>query len=663
MDKKIKNLYKYLKSKINYHNKKYHEKDNPEISDYEYDLLLKELENLEKEYPELKIASSPTNLIGGRKSKKFSSVIHEVKMESLHNSYSKEELVLFDNKIRKIVQNYEYVIEPKIDGLSVSVEYKHGKLFRASTRGDGIVGENITENIFTVKNLPKEIDFKDYLEVRGEVYISNENFLNLIKNQKLNNKRLFKNPRNAAAGSLRQKNSKISAERNLEIIIFNIQKIENFKINTHKESLDFLKKLNFSVPPFYNLHSNIEETFKKIDEIEKLKNKLCFQIDGVVLKVNELNKREILGSTSKYPRWAEAFKYPPEEKITKILDIKVTVGRTGILTPMAVLKSILISGTIVSKATLHNENFIIKKSIKIGDKIVLRKAGEIIPEVVRVYKTNEFSKKFAMPEFCPSCNSKITKESNVISRCDNINCPVQLLRNLIHFVSRDAMNIKSLGEKIIQNLVGNEFLLSVVDFYKLSSESFKKLYKSGEKIAENIINEIENSKNNSLDKLLFALGIRNLGKKSAYLVSENFKNIDNIINSNKKEILEINTIGEKIAESIRSYFSVDQNLQNIILLKKLGLNTTFLESKNSSEKFKNKKFVITGTLENYTRSEITKLIEKSGGTCSNSISKNTDYLILGKKSGIKLEKAKKINVKILNEKEFEKYFDLCPKIC
>ncbi len=647
-----KKLAKEYIDEINYHNKKYYEDDDPEISDFEYDRLLRNLENLENEFPELSMFDSPTNKVGGKALNKFDPVSHKVKMESLHNSFSRDEILLFHERVMKSVSNVSYVVEPKIDGLSVSVEYMNGMIYRASTRGDGETGEDITENIKTIKNLPKNIDYKGFLEVRGEVYISTKNFISLIESQKLSGEKLFKNPRNAAAGSLRQKDSRITSKRNLQIIVFNIQRIDGENIKNHKDSLDYLKKLGFPVPPFYNLYSNMDDIFKEIERINKIRNDLDFQIDGAVLKINDFRQREVLGSTSKYPRWAEAFKYPPEEKSTKLLNIEINVGRTGILTPTAVLEPVLISGTTVSRATLHNEEFIKLRNIKIGDKVLLRKAGEIIPEIVKVSQSFPESIEFNMPERCPSCGCKVIKESNVCTRCENIDCPAQLIKNLIHFVSRDAMNIKSLGKNIIENLVDNGLITSPIDLYKLEVDSLKDLERLGQKSSENIITEIEKSKHNSLERLLFGLGILNIGRKASFLISKKFGEIDNIISAKKDEILQIDGIGDKIADSLIEYFKIDQNLKVIEEFKKFNVNTKFLESNYTNQKLQTYTFVLTGTLTNYKRDEVIDIIEKMGGRVTNSISKKTSFLLAGENPGSKLIQAKNLGVKIINEGEF-----------
>lgn len=652
-----KNQAEKYKKEIEYHNKKYYEEDSPEIEDFEYDMLLRNLENLEKQFPEIISSDSPTRKIGGKALEKFSQVKHEIKMESLHDSFSKDEIEAFDTRVKNTIDFPKYVVEPKIDGLSVSVEYKEGKIFRASTRGNGVYGEDITENILTVSDLPKVLSEEiPFLEVRGEVYISKENFLNLVKLQESNGVKTFKNPRNAAAGSLRQKNGKIAASRNLQIIIFNIQKIEGKNFESHKESLDFLKKLGFPVPPFYNLYSNINSVLTEIDRIGQIKNSLPFQIDGAVVKLDSLSERNILGSTSKFPRWAEAYKYPPEEKETKLLDIEINVGRTGVLTPTGILSPVSISGTTVSRVSLHNKDFINEKNIKIGDTLLIRKAGEIIPEVIKVVKSDENSKVFIFPKVCPSCGSEVINiEDEVAVRCINTDCPQQLIENVIHFASRQAMDIDGLGEKMALNLVNNNIINSPSDIYKIKKEDFVKIERMGEKSSENIINAIENSKTRGLDKFIFALGIRHVGEKAAKLLAEKFKNIENIINASLDEISEIEGIGDIIAESIKNYFSIPENLNLIEEFKNYGVKMSF-DEEIVNKLLEGKVFVLTGSLENYTRLEATKLIEKSGGKVVSSVSKKVNYVVAGENPGSKLEKAEKLKIDIINEAEFSDFF-------
>lgn len=641
------------RKKIEYHNKKYYEEDSPEIDDYEYDMLVKNLEDLEKKFPDLLNEKSPTQNVGGKASLKFSPVVHDVKMESLHDSFSIDEIISFDKRVRNIVKKPYYVVEPKIDGLSVSVEYVDGKLYRASTRGDGNIGEDITENILTIKSLPKILhENVSYLEVRGEVYMSKENFLNLTKVQESEGIKTFKNPRNAAAGSLRQKDASVTAKRNLEIFIFNIQKIEGKTFTSHKESLDFLKNLELPVLPFYSRFQNIEDVVSEIERIGKIKLDLPYQTDGAVVKLDSLDERKLLGSTSKFPRWAEAFKYPPEERSTKLLDIEINVGRTGVLTPTGILEPVFISGSTVSRVVLHNLDFIREKDIRIGDSVVIRKAGEIIPEVVRVESHVEGSTPFDFPQFCPSCGSKVMRaEGEVAFRCVNTDCSAQLIRNLIHFVSKGAMDIEGLGETLICKLVKENLINSPADIYNLKKEDLINIERMGEKSSENIIREVEKSKDLGLDRLLFGLGIRHVGQKVAKLIASKFQNIDSLLNASLEEISSIDTLGSVIAESVVMYFNTPQNIELIDSLKKHGINMVF-KSSVKNQKLNGKTFVLTGTLENYTRGEASQIIENMGGKVSSSVSKNTSFVLAGADPGSKVDKAKKLGIKIISENDF-----------
>ena len=643
---------KYRKE-IEYHNKKYYEEDSPEIDDYEYDMLVKALEELENNFPELISESSPTNVVGGKASVKFSPVEHKVKMESLHDSFSLDEIIAFDKRVRTVVQAPKYVVEPKIDGLSVSVEYKDGVLVRASTRGDGTVGEDITENILTISELPKKIS-KDieFLEVRGEVYMSKERFLELTQRQEQEGLKTFKNPRNAAAGSLRQKDAKITASRNLQIFVFNIQDIKGKKLSSHKESLDFLKSLGFPVLPFYKLCETQEEIIDEINRIGDIKLGLPFQTDGAVVKIDDFEQRKILGSTAKFPRWAEAFKYPPEEKKTKVLDIEINVGRTGVLTPTGILEPVLISGSQVSRVVLHNEDFIKEKGIRIGDTVVIRKAGEIIPEVVKVESHAGNSQDFEYPKKCPSCGCGVVHiDDEVAVRCVNSDCPAQLVRNIIHFVSRGAMDIDGLGETLVEKMVNDGLISSAADLYELGAEKIQAMERMGKKSSENLINAIEKSKSQSLERVIFALGIRHVGQKAAKLIAKEFKNIDNLISATEEEICAIPGVGVTSAQSIISYFGVLKNRNFVEKLRENGVNMEFI-SAAINDIFSSKVFVLTGTLENYTRGEATELIENMGGKVSSSVSKNTSYVLAGEEPGSKIDKARKLGVRILTESEF-----------
>lgn len=643
---------KYRKE-IEYHNKKYYEDDSPEIDDYEYDMLVKALEDLENDFPEVVSESSPTNVVGGKASVKFSPVEHKVKMESLHDSFSLDEIIAFDKRVRTVVDNPKYVVEPKIDGLSVSVEYRGGALVRASTRGDGTVGEDITENILTISELPKKISEDiEFLEVRGEVYMSKQSFLELTQRQEQEGLKTFKNPRNAAAGSLRQKDAKITASRNLQIFVFNIQDIKGKKLSSHKESLDFLKSLGFPVLPFYKLCETQEEIIDEINRIGDIKLGLPFQTDGAVVKIDDFEQRKILGSTAKFPRWAEAFKYPPEEKKTKVLDIEINVGRTGVLTPTGILEPVLISGSQVSRVVLHNEDFIKEKGLRIGDTVVIRKAGEIIPEVVKVESHAENSQDFEYPKKCPSCGCEVVHiDDEVAVRCVNSDCPAQLVRNIIHFVSRDAMDIDGLGETLVEKMVNDGLINSAADLYELGAEKIQAMERMGKKSSENLINAIEKSKSQSLERVIFALGIRHVGQKAAKLIAKEFKNIDNLISATEEEICAVPGVGVTSAQSIISYFGVPKNRNFVEKLRENGVNMEFI-SAAINDIFSSKVFVLTGTLENYTRGEATQLIENMGGKVSSSVSKNTSYVLAGEEPGSKLEKAKKLGVTILTESEF-----------
>lgn len=645
-----------LKKTLEYHNDLYYNKDNPEISDYDYDMLLRKLEELEESFPQLKSADSPTNKVGGEAAEKFSPVIHTVSMESLHDSFSHGELRDFDRRVREITPEVSYIVEPKIDGLSVSCEYRNGVFVRGSTRGDGQTGEDITSNLLTINSLPKKLrEAVPYLEVRGEVYMSVENFNALIKEQELNGEKTFKNPRNAAAGSLRQKDSKITAKRKLDIFVFNIQQIEGRAISSHKEGLDYLKILGFPVPTSYNEYQSIDDVINEIEYIGNTRGELSYQIDGAVVKVNDLSQRELLGSTAKFPKWAEAYKYPPEEKETTLLNIEVNVGRTGALTPTGVFKPILLAGTTVSRAVLHNEDFIKEKDIRIGDTVILRKAGEIIPEVVAVKCHGENSEPFEIPNICPSCGSPVFRETGeAVVRCTNTDCPAQLLRNLIHFVSRDAMDIDGLGPAVLEQLTDSGLVKSPVDLYKLQVEQIASLERMGETSASNLINALEKSKSNELYRLVFALGIRHIGQKAAKLLCENLYTIENILSASAEQISAIEGFGDIMAQSVTEYFSLEESKKLIADLKEQGVIMPSAEKKQTSEVFSGKTFVLTGTLPTLKRSEASAIIEEKGGKTSSSVSKKTDYVVAGEEAGSKLTKALSLGVTVISEEELLK---------
>ena len=645
-EKRIKELSEILK----YHNKKYYIEDSPEIEDFEYDRMLRELEDLEKEFPQFLKEDSPTQRVGGAALRLFSPVTHSVKMESLQDVFDFEELKAFVSKIDAT----EFSVEPKIDGLSVSLEYKDGLFFRGSTRGDGETGEDVTANLLQIKSIPKAINFDGELEVRGEVYMPRESFLKLIKRQELNGEAPAKNPRNAAAGSLRQKNSKITAERELDIFIFNIQRITGKEFTTHIETLDFLNGLGFHALPSYKSCKTADEIVEEIERIGNERGNLPYDIDGAVVKVNNLALRDSIGSTSKFPKWAVAFKYPPEEKETVLKEIEVAVGRTGALTPTAIFDSITLAGTSVSRATLHNEDFITSKGIGIGDTIVVRKAGDIIPEVLSVSKHCENSTVFKMPTACPSCNSPVFREEGeAVIRCTNADCPAQLLRHLIHFTSRDAMDIEGLGPAVLEQLLDNGLINNIVDLYNLDYESVAKLERTGEKSVTNLKNAIEKSKENDLSKLLFAFGIRHIGAKAAKLISENFGDIDAVLSASVEDFETIEGFGSILAQSAFEFFNLNETKQMIESLKLKGVNMKSLKEVKDL-RFSGKTFVLTGTLPTMTRNEASSIIESFGGKTSSSVSKKTDFVLAGEEAGSKLDKANKLGVTVITEEDFKK---------
>lgn len=642
-----------LRKELKYHNDLYYNQDSPEIDDFTYDKMMRELEDLEAEFPELVTEDSPTQKVGGQAGEKFSSVTHTVKMESLHDSFSFDELKDFDRKVREVIPNPKYVVEPKIDGLSVSVEYRNGVLSRASTRGDGNVGEDITDNILTIKSLPHRIkDAPAFLEVRGEVYMSFESFLNLTKLQEEKEEKTFKNPRNAAAGSLRQKDSRITAERELDIFVFNIQQIEGKTLTSHEQSLDYIRSLGIPTA-FYKSFTDIDDVIEEIKKIGDNRGEYSFAIDGAVVKVDDFSAREELGSTAKFPRWAEAYKYPPEEKETTLLSVEINVGRTGVLTPVGNFEPVLLAGTTVSRATLHNIDFITEKGICIGDRVLIRKAGEIIPEVLSVVSHAENAEPFEFPKLCPSCSSPVIKEEGEAAvRCTNTDCPAQLIRHLFHFVSRDAMDIDGLGPAVLEQLVEAGLVKSPADLYRLKFEDILTLENKKEKSANNLINALEKSKDNELYRLVYALGIRHIGLKAAQLLCEKFPTVEDIMSADVEDVNSIDGFGGIMAESVVRYFTLDSTKNLIDELKGLGLKMTPSERKNDDGAFKGKTFVLTGTLPTMSRKEASKLIEDNGGKTSSSVSKKTDYVLAGESAGSKLTKAQSLGVTILSEEEF-----------
>lgn len=642
-----------LKEILNEANRNYYVLDNPTISDYDYDMFLRELENLEAEFPSLSTEDSPTRRVGGEGVNTFEKVNHTVQMGSLQDVFSFEELYAFDNRIRESVDNPVYVVEPKIDGLSVSLEYQNGGFRRGSTRGDGFVGEDVSGNLKTIKSIPlKLLDKVPTLEVRGEVYMPRESFVKVVEAQIENDEEPFKNPRNAAAGSLRQKNSKITAKRGLDIFIFNIQQIEGREFETHSETLDYLKEQGFKTIPSYKTFENIEDVVKEIQNIGEKRYEYPFDIDGAVVKVNSLSERNVLGATSKFPKWAVAFKYPPEEKETKLLEIEINVGRTGALTPTAVFEPVQLAGTTVSRAVLHNQDFISEKDIRIGDIIVVRKAGDIIPEVVKSVSHYEGSVPYKLPDRCPSCGEKVQKDEEAAYRCVNPHCPSAIYRSIIHFASRNAMNIDGLGPAILQTLIDNKLISDVSDLYYLDEEKLLELERMGKKSVDNLMKAIEKSKSNDLSKLIFGLGIRNIGQKAAELLCQRFDSMDKLASASYEEISAIDGFGGIMAQSVVSYFKDEENLLLIEKLKNASLNMT--ESrKQQGDILSGLTFVITGTLPSLSRNEAKDLIERNGGKVSSSVSKKTDYLLAGEDAGSKLTKAEELNIKIISQAELE----------
>lgn len=641
-----------LKKTVAYHSYLYYQENRTEISDYEYDMLNNRIKEIEKEFPQLITEDSPTQQVQGMASSSFEKVAHTVKMESLLDAFSYRELEDFDRRVRETVDNPMYVVEAKIDGLSMSLEYENGRFVRGSTRGDGLVGEDVTRNLATIKSIPKTIkNAPRFLEVRGEVYMPKEVFLRLVRQQENEGKQPFKNPRNAAAGSVRQKDSRITKERNLDIFIFNLQQIsDDVQVTGHKQSLDLLKSYGFNVSPRYSIFDNMQDAIKEVENIGRLRGKFSFEIDGAVIKVDSFAQRSVMGSTNKYPRWAIAYKYPPEEKETVLKDIEVSVGRTGVLTPTAVFDTVQLAGTSVSRAVLHNQDFINEKNINIGDKIVVRKAGDIIPEVVRLAQKNSDGA-FQIPLVCPSCGRTVEKTDESALRCINPDCPRQTVRNLIHFASRNAMNIEGMGEAVVVQLADKKLIRDVADIYYLTMEDLLTLDGFKQKSAQNLMDAIENSKKNNLDKLVFAFGIRNVGEKAASLLCEEFKTIENLINAEAADIIKIDGFGDIVAQSVVDYFKSENVLEIVRRLQEKGVNMVYT-STVESDVLKGKTIVVTGTLPGLSRDEAEKLITDNGGKAASSVSKKTSFVLAGEKAGSKLEKANRLGIPVISQEQF-----------
>ena len=635
-----------------YYAKKYYDDDNPEISDFEYDMLMNELKTLEKEFPEFVSKNSLTQKVGGTVKEGFTKVQHEVPLLSLQDVFSIEEVRDFDIKMHKEAQDLSYVVETKIDGLSVSLEYKNGEFVRGSTRGNGQIGEDVTNNLKTIRNIPKKLKEPIDIIVRGEVFIGKTDFEKL--NDELDEENRFANARNLAAGSLRQLDSTITATRPLDIFIFNVQKCDSIKFTSHYESLQYLKEIGFNINPVLILCKNISEVEKAIKEIGDKREKLDFGIDGAVVKIDDLQTREQLGNTFKTPKWAVAYKYPPEQKETLLKDIICQVGRTGVITPMAILEPVVVAGSTISKTTLHNEDFIKERDLRIGDRVIIQKAGDVIPEVVRavIEKRTGTEKVFEMPTTCPICGAEAIRiPGQAAVKCIGIECPARNFRNIVHFASKEGMDIEGLGEKVIEQLMSQNLIKSIADIYSLTKDDIASLKKDGQKFAENLVNAIEKSKENNLDKLITALGIEQVGAKSAKILSKRFNTMDKLSEASFENLVLVEDIGEITANNIKEFFLQEQTIDLIEKLKIAGVNMTEL-TEESDNRFVGKTFVLTGSLDNYTRNEAEEIIEKFGGKVSSSVSKKTSYVLAGEDAGSKLTKAEILGVQIISEQDF-----------
>ena len=651
---------KKLREQLEYYAKKYYDEDNPEISDYEYDMMMNKLKALEKEFPELITKDSLTQKVGGHVKEGFKEVVHEVPLQSLQDVFSFAEVKEFDDRVKKqaIEENEElnYVVETKIDGLSVALEYVDGVFVRGATRGNGLIGEDVTENLRTVKSIPKVLKEKITITVRGEVFIGKKEFEKMNEEREVLGEPLFANARNAAAGSLRQLNSKITESRPLEIYVFNVQKWENSPYNSHYEQLLYLERIGFQVNPVKIYCKTYAEVIKAIEKIGEDREKLTFGIDGAVIKVDSLSFREKLGTTYKVPRWAIAYKYPPEAKQTKLRDIICQVGRTGVITPMAILDPVKVAGSTISKTTLHNEDFIKEKDLKIGDTVIIQKQGDVIPEVIAVVKEKRTGeeKEFHMPTTCPVCGAPaVREEGEAATRCIGIECPAQTLRSLVHFASKEGMDIDGLGYKIIEQLMEKGFLHNIADIYRLTIEDVASLKKNGKKFATNLIEAIEKSKQQELFKLINALGIRHVGVKTAKTLANYYKTMENLEKASFESLSVQEDIGEIIAQSIYDFFRQEQTTDLLNQLKSFGVNMKKKEEELLDNRFEGKTFVLTGTLEKYSREQASTLIEKHGGKVSSSVSKKTSYVLAGEDAGSKLTKAQSLGVTIITETQFE----------
>ena len=659
-DIEAKERIKEFRATLEYHAKKYYDEDKPEITDYEYDMMMNELKSLEKQFPELIDKESLTQKVGGHVKEGFKQVEHEVPLQSLQDVFSYDELRDFDDRVKKQLHdggaNLKYVVETKIDGLSMAIEYKDGKFVRAATRGNGLIGEDVSANALTIKSIPKELKEPINIIVRGEVFIGSKEFEKLNEEREVLGQSLFANARNAAAGSLRQLDSKITKTRPLDIFIFNVQKLENNPFNSHYEQLNYLDKLGFNVNPVKILCNNIDEAIEAITKIGEDRENLSFGIDGAVIKVDNLDYREELGTTFKTPRWAIAYKYPPEQKETLLKDIVCQVGRTGAITPMAILEPVKVAGSTISKTTLHNEDFIKEKDLKIGDRVIIQKAGDVIPEVVEAVKSKRTGeeKEFIMPKVCPVCGAPtIREDGEAVTRCTGIECSAKALRNIVHFASKEGMEIDGLGYSIIEQLLDRKLINNIADIYSLKLEDVASLKKNGKKFAQNLMDAIEKSKSNDLSKLITGLGIRHIGAKSAKNLARKFRTMDNLMNASIEGLSVQNDVGEITAKSIYDFFREEQSIDLINKLKLAGVNMESLEEENTDNRFESKTFVLTGALSKYSRDEASDIIEKLGGKTSGSVSKKTSYVLAGEDAGSKLTKAQNLGVTVITEEEFE----------
>ncbi|MCI6151379.1 MAG: NAD-dependent DNA ligase LigA [Flintibacter sp.] len=643
-----------LRRELNQANYEYYVKDDPTMSDYDYDHKLRRLEELEGAHPELVTLDSPTQRVGGKALESFTQVTHRVPLESLQDVFDFDELRAFDQRVRGVEPKVSYSVEPKVDGLSVALEYQDGQFVRGATRGDGLVGEDVTENLKTVKSIPLSIpDVPGTLIVRGEVYMPKKVFHALNEEREKRGEALFANPRNAAAGSLRQLDPKIAAQRRLDIAVFNIQWAENEDFHSHTEGINYLADKGFKVIP-HVICSTIEEAVEQVKAIGEGRENYPFDIDGAVIKVDNLAQRQTLGSTAKFPRWAAAYKYPPEVKPSRLTDIVIQVGRTGVLTPKAVLEPVRLAGTTVTNATLHNQDFITEKDIRIGDTVLVRKAGEIIPEVLSVVmeKRPDDAVPYRFPEVCPECGAPVARdEDGAHIRCTGAECPAQLLRNLAHFASRDAMDIEGLGIAVVENLVKAGLVKTPGDLYFLREEDVAELERMGKKSAQNLLSAIEKSKSHDLSRLLFAFGIRQVGQKAGKILAQRFGSLDNLQAATVEELTQVDDIGAITAQSIVDWFASPQSQHLIARLKEAGVNMQ-AEQKGEDQRFAGKTFVLTGTLDRFTRAEATKMIEDRGGKAAGSVSKKTTYVVAGEAAGSKLRKAQELGVPVLTQEEF-----------